>query len=153
MADRTDSPAVGDDTGMLSHYADRNRPPARWLYPVAGVVIGGAVALLGVVPVPFGVGLVALAVAAGLGVDVWLSRRHRVPPLRQLPASVRREQIALIVAMGVVAFAAPVLAGLVDGLTLRSAFILAGVVLALGLGLGGPVVDQRARRRAREYLP
>ena len=95
MADRSDQhqPAVGDDTAMLSHYADRARPPARWLYPVAGVVIGGAVALLGVVPVPFGVGLVALAVAAGLGVDVWLSRGHRVPP-SSWPASCWRSALA-----------------------------------------------------------
>jgi hypothetical protein len=152
MADRTDPTAVSGDTAVLSRYADRDRPPARWLYPVAGVVLGGAVALIGVLPAPWGAALVALAAAAGLGVDVWLSRRHGIPQLRQLPASVRREQIGLIVATGVAALAMPLLAGFLDGLTVPAAFLLAGVVLALGLGVWGPIVDRRARRRARELL-
>jgi len=110
------------------------------------------VALAPFLPSPWAIGVGALAVAAALGVDGRLAHREGLPRLRQLPAPIRREQQALIVGTGAVAVVALVLAGLLDGVSTRVAFILAGAVLAVGLGIGGPIVDRPARARARELL-
>jgi len=45
-----------------------------------------------------------------------------------------------------------VIADRLDEPSLRAAFILAGVMFAVGFGIGGPIVDRRARDRARKLL-
>lgn len=153
MADQNDVSATdGVEVDTLERYGDRDRPPAPWVYPVVGLGLGGAVALAPFLPSPWAIGVGALAVAAALGVDGRLAHRDGLPRLRQLPAPIRREQQALIVGTGAVAVVALVLAGLLDGVSTRVAFILAGAVLAVGLGIGGPIVDRRARARARELV-
>ena len=153
MADQNDAPATdGAEVDTLERYGHRDRPPAPWVYPVVGLGLGGAVALAPFLPYLWAIGIGALAVAAALGVDGWLAHLHGLPSLRQLPASIRREQQALIVGTGAVAVVALVLAGLLDVVSTWVGFILAGAVLAVGIGIGGPIVDRRARARARELL-
>ncbi|TVP71034.1 MAG: hypothetical protein EA340_05185 [Nitriliruptor sp.] len=151
MADPTDPPAVGDDAAILSRYAD-HPPPPRWVYVVTGVVIGGAFASMGLVPWPLGLALLVLAAAVGLSLDRWLARRHGIPPLRKLLAPVRREPIALLGGVAAVVTMIVVIADRLDEPSMRAIFVLAGVVLAVGFGIGGPIVDRRTRDRARKLL-
>lgn len=127
-------------------------PPAPWVYPVAGIGLGGSVALAGVLPRLWGVGLFALAVAAGLGYDRWLARSQGPPTLRELPPVARRGQAALVIGAAAVVLVPLVIAGVLGWVSIPAATAVAGVGIAVVLGVGGPIVDRRARSNARELL-
>ena len=152
----TEQPTANDDHAVddatLRRFADRDRPPAPWVYPVAGIGLGGAVALAGILPLLWGFGLVALAVAAGLGYDRWLARSQGLPPLRELPSVVRRGQATLVMGAAAVVMVPLVIAGVLGWVSLPAATAVAGVGIAVVLGVGGPIVDRRARSNARELL-
>lgn len=141
---------VSADT--LERYADPDRPPAPWMFPLAGIAAGTAIALVGILPGLWGLGVVLLVGAAGLGFDGWLARRHGLPRLYQLPPEVRQGQVVLIVGIPVVVFAPLLLAGALEWVSTEVGAVVAGVAVAVVVGVGGPITDRRARANARELL-
>ena len=137
---------------VLERYADPDRPPAPWMFPLAGVAAGAAVALVWILPGLWGLGVILLVGAAGLGFDGWLARRHGVPRLYQLPAEVRQGQVVLAVGIPVAVLSPLVLAGALEWVSTEVGAVVAGVAVAVVVGVGGPITDRRARANARELL-
>ena len=153
MDHRTHAPEDADSAvRRLQRYADRSRPPAPWVYVVTGVVLGVAISLFGILPGIWAALLVAVVAAAGVGYDRWLLQHHGVPKLRDLPAAVRREQQALIIVAAVVGSGPLLLTSLVAGLDLIAGAATSGLAVAVLLGIGGPILDRRARCTAAELL-
>lgn len=151
MDDRTHTPEPDRGVRLLERYADRSRPPTPRVYAVTGVALGVAIALFGILPGAWGAMVVAVVAAIGVGYDRWLLRRHDIPSFRHLPASLRREQQALVAA-AVVGLAPLLLTPVVTALELQAGAITSGIVVGLLLAIGGPIVDRRARASAADLL-
>ena len=137
---------------VLERYADPDRPPAPWMYPLAGIAAGTAIALVGILSGLWGLGVVLLVGAAGLGFDGWLAGRYGLPRLHQLPPEVRQGQVVLIVGIPVAVLAPVLLAGALAWVSTEVGALVAGVAVAVLVGVGGPITDRRARANARELL-
>ena len=137
---------------VIERYADPDRPPAPWMFPVTGVAAGAAVALVWILPGLWGLGVVLLVGAAGLGVDGWLARHYGLPRLYQLPPEVRRGQVVLAVGVPVAVLVPLLLAGALAWVSTEVGAVVAGVAVAVLVGVGGPITDRRARANARELL-
>lgn len=148
--DRAEHPDATLDE--LERYVDPDRPPAPWTYPLVGVAAGLTVVLVWVLPGLWGLGVALLAGAAGLGYDARLRQRHRLPRLWQLPPSVRRGQLLLAASIPVLVLSPLLFGGFLPGVSETIGAIVAGVAVAVVIGVGGPITDRRARANARELL-
>ncbi len=126
----------------LERYADPGRPPAHGVYPLARLLIGAAIVVPWILPGPLGLTVLVLAAGAGVGFDVWLSRRFGLPRLWQLPPEVRQGQLVLIAGIPVVVLAPFILA-----------WALPWSSLEVGGGRRGYRCGGGARRRRADHRP
>lgn len=132
----------------LERAADRDRPPAPWLYLAHGLLLGLALATWPLGPVIFA-GAVAAVIAVILVVEHRLHHRHGVPRGDHLPAEVRRPFVVWMILL-VVVVSVPVSLAPTTGS--EAPALVAAVLGAVVAGVGGPLADRSMRRAAARAL-